>query len=325
MLSIYITLAIAAFQIGYGSAVPQPTPSVSSSSIIPGLTAGYTNPILSYSKGGNAICVTGNVPISITATTTHILLPEPANQTVLTEIIQEFIQVDSNIVTRTDGGSVTTQGTFSIDTTYCVPANPSVNPKSIQLLIHGLSLDKTYWDIAPGYSYVDAAALAGYATIAYNRLGVGNSDHPDPLQVVQGTVDVEIQHGLTQLLRNGWVNGRKYQNVVAAGHSYGSIVLLAQAAKYPSDVQAAIITGFVNDLAYIGYTLGSLDPAIAALNDPAEFGSLPYGYMVPDTSISVQLPFFRFPYFPASGKLSCQFSCYHLKLTAISVQRGLCS
>lgn len=30
-------------------------------------------------------------------------------------------------------------------------------------------------------SYVNAAAGAGYATLAYNRLGVGNSDHPDPI------------------------------------------------------------------------------------------------------------------------------------------------
>ncbi len=257
-----------------------------------------------FSNGNAAECVTANVPISISATGINLRLSVPANQSVATGLIQQLNQLNSTVAADMNGGQSNIQGTYRIDTTLCYPANSISNGSvdTVQILTHGIGLDKSYWDIAPGYSYVDAAASAGYATLAYNRLGVGNSDHPDPINVVQAFTDVEILHGLTRLLRKGALSSGPFRNIVGVGHSYGSIVELAQTATYPTDVDAVVLTSFVNQLLYLPETVIANNPAIANNNDPARFGSLSNGYLVHDTPISVQLPFFRFPNFDPDSK-----------------------
>ena len=99
-----------------------------------------------------------------------------------------------------------------------------MNISTVQILSHGVGLDKLYWDIAPEYSYVDYTATNGYATLAYNRLGCGKSDHPDPIQILQAYMDVEVQHEIVQLLRAGKIGGFTSEYFVTVGHSYGSIV-----------------------------------------------------------------------------------------------------
>ena len=273
---------------------------------LPSLAKGFSSSTPSRSAGGNAKCVEGKVPVTISANNTKILLGEPSNQTVVTEIFQELLQMNSTIAARTNGGHHVISATFEIDSTLCFPVNDTTLLKtpSIQVLTHGIGLDKSYWDIAPGYSYVDAAAAAGYATLAYNRLGVGESDHPDPLQVVQSYPDVEILHGIVGLLKTGKLGTKAFKSVIGVGHSYGSIVQLAQTAKYPQDVAAAVLTGFVNNVVNLPFTVAANNPAIASINDPAKFGNLHNGYVVHDTAISVQLPFFRFPFFDQTSKFS---------------------
>lgn len=271
------------------------------------VSAGYVfdaNATAFKSAGGSADCVSANVPISFTATTTRLLVDEPANQTVVSEYLQELLQANSRIATTSNGGSVTKPGNYMIDMTYCVPSTheeTANRTQTIQILTHGVGLDKSYWDIADGNSHVDAAAVAGYATLAYNRLGVGSSDHPDPIQIVQSYTDLEVQHGIAQLLRSGFQNV-SYTRVIGVGHSYGSIILLAQTAKYPTDVDGAVLTGFVNNVANLPNTVIANNPAIASINDPSRFLGLPYGYLVNDSPISVQLTFYRFPYFDQNGK-----------------------
>lgn len=265
----------------------------------PSMTLGFSNGEARPSNGKGATCITDNVPITINSTNRKILLDEPANQTVVTEFIQELVQADSVLVNQTNGGPSTVHATFGIDATLCFPnvlAKAQV-VQTVQVLTHGVGLEKSYWDIAPGYSYVDSAVAAGYATFAYNRLGVGNSDHPDAIQIVQSFADVEILHGIVNLLRSGELGSRQFKNVVGVGHSYGSIVELAQTAKYPKDVDAAVLTGFTNDLSNLPLTIMANNPAIANINDPAKFGNLSNGYLVHATPESIQLPFFRFPYF----------------------------
>lgn len=57
------------------------------------------------------------------------------------------------------------------------------DPNTVQLLVHGLGFDSSYWDFSPddqtdAYSYVYAAAAAGHITFRYDRLGTGGSEHP---------------------------------------------------------------------------------------------------------------------------------------------------
>ena len=64
------------------------------------------------------------------------------------------------------------------------------------LNLPGGGFDRSYWNVAPGYSYVGCAAEQGYATFLYDRLGWGLSDHPDPLEIVQLELQVTIAHEL---------------------------------------------------------------------------------------------------------------------------------
>ena len=276
----------------------------------------------SYSAGKAAKCYTANYPITISANTTELNLTElanVANQTVVTEIFQETQQINSTVAMRTIvGPSRITNRAFQIEGTFCFPVNRTVaQVNTVQVLTYGTGLDKSYWDIASGYSYVDAAAAAGYATFAYNRLGVGGSDYPDPIQIVQASTDVEVLHGIIQSLRSGMIGCRAFPDVIGIGHSYGSIIQLIENARYPEDVNATVLTSFIANLDNLGLTVFANNPAIASQNNPTRWGNLPNGYVVHDTAISIQLPFFRFPFFEQESVYS--FTIFNVtKLTLLS-------
>ena len=276
------------------------------------LTTGFKNAQFSQSSGKKATCVSGLVPVRISAVNTKLLFPPPTSQYNVTEFIQELTQVGSTTLQTTNGGPNPITGTYNISATLCWPTDNATAAKvqTLQVLVHGVGLDKSYWDISPGYSYVDAAASAGYATLTYDRLGVGLSDHPDPIQVVQSYADVEIQHGLVNLVRTSQLGQCVFKNVVGVGHSYGSVVTVGETSKYPTDLDAVILTGVSSTLQYLASTILSNDPAVAALNDPAKWGALPYAYLVHETAISIQQPFFRYPDFDINSTYSCSLVKY---------------
>lgn len=254
------------------------------------------------SAGKKAVCVTGNIKVTVTATNTRLRLPELDSQSTVTEIIQELIQANSTIIARSSEGKQTLTGTYSIAFKLCSPAKANISKsQTVQILTHGVGLDNTYWDLAPGYSYVDAAAAAGYTTLSYDRLGVGQSDHPDPIQVVQSHVDLEILHALVQHLRSGKLGSQRFKHVVGVGHSYGSIITIGVAAKYPKDFDAIVTTGFSTAIQELGYTIAANNPTIAELDQPSRFGSLSKGYLVHNDAISIQLAFYRYPYYDLDG------------------------
>lgn len=105
-----------------------------------------------------------------------------------------------------------------------------------------MGLDWTGDGYSDRYSWVAAASKAGYPTLAIDRLGNGDSDHPDPILAVQFVtspvdktqlttnrypVEVETIHQIIVKLRAGTLppplNGRKFTKVIYVGHSYGSI------------------------------------------------------------------------------------------------------
>lgn len=267
------------------------------------LMQGFQGAKVGLSAGKQAVCVNGALSVPASATNTILRLSSPTTQYNATEIFQELFQAGSTSVARAQGGTRTVQGTFSINGNLCVPADPAKRSavKTVEILTHGVGLEKSYWDIAPGYSYVDAAAAAGYATFAYDRLGVGQSAHPDPIQEVQAALEVEILHGLAQIFRSKKIDGHGFTNVVGVGHSFGSILQVGVNSKYPKDFDGVVLTAFANTLTNLPYTILANNPSIAALNQPSRFGSLPYGYLVHKDAIAIQQVFFRYPYFdPAS-------------------------
>lgn len=260
---------------------------------------GFSSPILSSSAGGKAVCISGNVAVKASALNTRLNVSNPANQSASTEIVVEYFQANSALPSSANAGKATVSGTYNINAQLCYPVASTVSPSTIQFLTHGINFDKLYWDI-PGLSYLDAAATAGYATFSFDRLGTGASDHPDPIQVVQSALQVEIAHQMIQSLRSGAIGGVAWQKIVGIGHSYGSIQTVGLAAQHPQDLDAIILQAFTMNGGNIPATIAAFNPTIASQNDFVRFGSLPSGYQVVNSAIGDQTAFYRYPNFSPS-------------------------
>ena len=264
------------------------------------------DPKCSQSAGGKAVCSEGTIKVTASANNSIILLEAPANNSAATEMFVEFTQRGSNITTTANGGPRLVNGTFGIYAKFCIPSNTALASKveTVQVLTHGGTLDRTYWDFAPGYSYVDVAASAGYATFTYDRLGSGLSDHPDPTQLVQLNLQVEIAHILVQGLRSAaQYCGQPFKAVVGVGHSEGSGVVQNQITKYPKDYDAAILTGTSAffDFAVLG--VASTDMIIANTDQSGRFANLSNGYFTPaPIPQALQFAFYRYPNFEQKSK-----------------------
>ncbi|KAI7780399.1 hypothetical protein LA080_016123 [Diaporthe eres] len=241
-------------------------------------TDGLSNGIIGASTGGDSVCVSGNIMVPINTTGTKILYTAPQDQVRVTESFVELNQVDSTFaINAVSGGPSVISGSYSIFCRLCLPSDPAKahKVKTVQLLTHGATLDHTYWDIAPGYSYVDAATAAGYATLSYDQLGVGNSDHPDPIQDVQAASQVAVTHGLVELLRAGKLGGFDFDKVVGVGHSAGSTLTQAITTRYPEGLDAVILSGTSTSAASVALSM-------AAFNFSA---------------VGIQFAFYRYPNF----------------------------
>jgi pimeloyl-ACP methyl ester carboxylesterase len=160
--------------------------------------------------------------------------------------------------------NTTTSGTYNIYGQLCVPT--AWQKKDIlQIATHGIHYDSRYWDPEvnrESQSYVEAALEAGYSIFTYDRLGTGQSDHPDAYTVVQAPLQLEILRQLTLMARNGSLyslagkaqppastfNGlNPPSKVIHVGHSFGSFLTSAFIGKYSNLTDGAIITGYILD------------------------------------------------------------------------------
>jgi pimeloyl-ACP methyl ester carboxylesterase len=186
----------------------------------------------------------------------------------------------------------------------------SGSSSTVQFLTHGIGFSHSYWDFAEGYSFIDIAAREGYATFSFDRLGVGASDHPDPIQIVQASIQIEIIHTLVSQLRAGQLAGETFEKVVGVGHSFGSIQSVGIAAKYPEDFDAVVLTGFSTNTTAFPLTFADFNSAIASQNQPDRFGNLSNGYLVFDNPIANQFAFFSYPNFDSSSKYNSERQIY---------------
>jgi pimeloyl-ACP methyl ester carboxylesterase len=152
--------------------------------------------------------------------------------------------------------------------------------KPVQVLVHGYTLTHDYWDFlccAGRYSYVDAATARGYATLAIDRLGVGNSSKPPALAVTLDS-NAETVHQVIEAVRAGTVTGARVTTVVLVGHSFGTAISVTEAGRY-RDVNAVVATGFLHTPDLIGGAplFAATEPAQV---DPAfATAGLPLGYV----------------------------------------------
>ena len=285
-------------------------------------TAGFFNATFAKSTSGKANCIEGFVDVPVTATNNKILYSGPANNMAATELLVEIAQVDSNFSTVTSGGKSVISGTFSIYSKLCLPTHETAtrNSSTLQFLTHGGTLDSSYWDIAPGYSYIDAAAAAGYATFSYDRLGSGRSDHPDPIQVVQLYLQIELAHVLVSWLKTAKLGGQFFSQIIGVGHSLGSGLTQAVTLKYPTDFSAVILTG--HSAYFSSATIGTASTAqqIANTDPSGRFSSLGNAYLTPaPVPQSVQFAFYRYPYFDSQSTYMLIMSMIFLTAMQFSI------
>lgn len=250
------------------------------------------------SAGGNSNCITGNIKLTVTTPNLQLNYKESSSQLAVTELIVELLQVNSTFMQQIVTSPHSITGTYNIYSSLCVPADATAARKvdTVQFLTHADTLSSLYWDIAPGYSYVDAVTAAGYAAFSYDRIGYGKSDHPDPIQVVQGPLHREIAHALVQLLQQKQNGRKKFAKVVGVGHAAGSVITQAVTAKYLKDFDAVILTGLSLLGAGTDLALAAFDLQIAR-QASERFRDLSSGYLTQANAIGVQFSFFRYPNF----------------------------
>lgn len=131
------------------------------------------------------------------------------------------------------------------------------------------------------YSWVAYASQQGYPTLAIDRLGYGESEHPDPILVVQFPASAEVSNAVAQLAKQGASPlPRAFDKVIYVGHSFGSIIGNVMNAKYPDTVDATILTGWTDNFVVNGIPVALLMLTLPAqVVEPARFGHLPVGYL----------------------------------------------
>jgi pimeloyl-ACP methyl ester carboxylesterase len=184
-------------------------------------------------------------------------------------------------------------GTFNISALYCEPTNKVKGREStVQFLVHGLTGTKEYWngqdyphpDFPNQYSWMAHAASQGYASLAIDNLGNGKSDHPDPLKVVQPSMQLSVIRGLFVGLRAGSLpDVPKFDKIIMATHSYGSVLGRVVSTVFPTPqaggADAYILTATAKNLTGLRQFIANIAARSASVVKPAEFKQLAPGYL----------------------------------------------
>jgi pimeloyl-ACP methyl ester carboxylesterase len=170
------------------------------------------------------------------------------------------------------------------------------NKNIVHLLIHGGASSHLYWDfpLSPEkYSYVRKLTQAGYATFNFDRIGIGQSDHP-PADLVTIQANAFVTRQIVQALRDGRLG--TFSKVILVGHSLGSGIAIVEAGQY-GDVDGVILMGFLHATgpgflnAVTSLYPAQNDPRFAGQNLPGYFTSIPgmrsFIYWTPNTDPDV--------------------------------------
>jgi pimeloyl-ACP methyl ester carboxylesterase len=117
--------------------------------------------------------------------------------------------------------------------------------------------------------------------VAIDRLGVGNSSHPNP-DFVRLPVEANITSTIIQQLR------RKFSNVILVGHSVASLMINYLLVEDPDVADAVILTGYVHVFAVTNASAQVFIPA----NSLLRFASLDPGYLTIITAENMRVSFF---------------------------------
>ncbi len=140
--------------------------------------------------------------------------------------------------------------------------NHSYRNKTLQVAVHGGSYNHAYWD-APSinghpYSYARFMALSGYAVLAIDQLGAGESSRPDGDFATLPEVASGVHQVLGSLRSDHNPLHHAFDTIVLVGHSLGSATATHVQGAY-NDADALVTTGWGNVP-----TPSPFDPALVA-------------------------------------------------------------
>ena len=114
-----------------------------------------------------------------------------------------------------------------------------------------------------------------------DRLGNGDSAHPNSIVDVQYPAQLDQIHNVIQMARTGKIpTVPAFEKIIYIGHSYGSIIGNALNRVYPYDVDATILTGFsCFFLTILPAVLAQSLLLPARIDQPSRYGDLDLGYL----------------------------------------------
>lgn len=103
-------------------------------------SSGFKGAIPHKSNGGDAVCVSGFVPVTAsTDKNIKLDLSVPKNQSEVTEFFVASFSIGSTVAQDIALKNATVSGTWNIYATLCTPQQ-NVKPKGVQLLTHGVGV-----------------------------------------------------------------------------------------------------------------------------------------------------------------------------------------
>jgi pimeloyl-ACP methyl ester carboxylesterase len=180
---------------------------------------------------------------------------------------------------------VTFHVTLSNNQTYTLvgylysDGNPKHRP--LQVLLNGASYNHLYWDIPEinnhDYSYARFMAEEGYAVLALDQLGTGESDRPDGDFLTVAEAASSVHQVVTALRTKQNPLHHAFKKIALVGHSLGSILAIYTESTFGRSADALVVTSL------------SVTPGASTI-PPALFDALlaaPYVTFPPETRIGL--------------------------------------
>ncbi|KAK6206846.1 hypothetical protein QIS74_13334 [Colletotrichum tabaci] len=242
-------------------------------------------------------CQELTIGLDVSATNQVFNLATPKTDIDVTNILLELTKQGGSFVSDITTGEAQVSGQYELAATYCEPDGGTA--AVLQVLTHGIGFDRSYWDFPANnhnYSYTKTAVDDyGYATLAFDRLGVGASSHGDPMSEIQQTLELAALRALTERLRASTVPGleyKRFKKIVHVGHSFGAIQTYGLTVNDGgcSLSDGIVLTGFTQNATFLPYFV--LGGGFVQANSLPTLSHYAPGYVAPASVSGGQVNFF---------------------------------
>ena len=263
---------------------------------VPCTIAAPATPEPDSTYGNTAASNCKHTVFTVTATAVNKVIPSPAASTLSTQkgVNDFFASYPSLLASATNQ---TRSGIYALAAEYCHAISHSHQPAPLQILLHGSAgYTKEYWNRGSWgnatlkYSWTYAMNLAGYSTLAVDKVGNGESSHPDPLYDVQLPLQMETVYSLLTTIKQGQATGIPVPpkgGLIYVSHSSGSLLGASLAQTHPDAVDALVLTGYPAGGSNNRGGVPAFHYYPAALSRPKQYPkALNYGYLRMNSEIN---------------------------------------